>query len=285
VRVLPQRTKSNYTPKRLRKGPHARAYLVWQLLLGSLIFDPIVPLIAPPTIPVDLAISLATLCAIGTLPFLVQSAIHAGLSKLRTLHSKRVDLGSKTVPLSLLFGTGAIILLKLLVFMKLPPVLVVGFLLLAVFGGGKYVAQVRKQSDEDKALFASNPWAKVQRWEHQVFVFAILPLILARAISLCGALALLPPGDESLRLVCLGASALFLGMLQPDRSFFIGVCKRCQRPVPIVFQDIGGCLSCDVRLQMAYHAWIHKLTPSPSEPGDPPSERETGDRAKDPNRR
>jgi hypothetical protein len=259
VRVLPNRTKSNGSSERVRRGPHAKTYLVWQFLLGSLIIDPFIPLSTPVRVPLDLATTLATLCAISALPFLAQARVHRTLSKLRLLHKKSLDVGSKTVPLSLAFSAGAIILFKIFMFAELPPIVLGVIALVVIWASRKYLTQVSTQTAQDQRLFASNPWAKVERWEHQVIVFAMLPLLFARAIALCGDLADLPSEDENIRLLFIGISALFLGMLRPDRSFFVGLCRACKHPVPIVFQDIGSCLSCDVQLRIAYHAWVHRL--------------------------
>lgn len=259
MRVLPNKTKSNGSSERMRRGPHAKTYLVWQLLLGSLIIDPCVPLVTSFRLPVDLASTVATWCAIGTLPFLAQERVHRVLSKLRLLHTKRLDVGSKTIPLSLGLSAGVVILFKIFMFAALPPTLLVLLALVVLWASRKYLTQASTQTDRDRALFASNPWAKVERWEEQVIVFAILPMLFARSIALCGDLADLSDGDAHIRMLFIGISALFLGMLRPDRSLFVGLCRSCKHPVPIVFQDIGSCLSCDVRLRMAYHAWVHRL--------------------------
>jgi hypothetical protein len=42
--------------------------------------------------------------------------------------------------------------------------------------------------------------------------------------------------------------------------------------VPIVFQDIGSCLSCDMNLRFAYHAWVHKIPPPVREEAAPQNE-------------
>jgi hypothetical protein len=232
---------------------------VWQILLGSLIVDPFIPLVTTLRVPLDLASTVAMWCAIGTLPFLAQERVHRTLSKLRLLHTKRLDVGSTAVPLSLGLGAGVVILFKIFMFANLPPALLGTIALVILWASRSIITQVGTQSKQDRALFASNPWAKVERWEYQVIVFAILPLIFARAIACCGDVANVSADDEHIRLLFIGISALFLGMLRPDRSFFIGLCRSCKRPVPIVFQDIGSCLSCDVRLRVAYHAWVHRL--------------------------
>jgi hypothetical protein len=259
VRVLPNKTKSNGSSERVRRGPHARTYLVWQILFGSLFIDPLIPIITPLRIPFGLATTIATWCAVGTLPFLAQERVHRLLSKLRLLHSKSLDAGSKAIPSALSIGAAVVILFKISMFANLPPGLFAPLILIVIWASRKFLSQVTTQTAHDKALFSSNPWAKVERWEHQVIVFAILPLILARAIALCGDLADLDADHEHARLIFLGISAIFLGMLRPERSFFVGLCRSCKHPVPIVFQDIGSCLSCDMRLRLAYHAWVHRL--------------------------
>jgi len=285
VRVLPNKTKSNRSSERVRRGPHAKTYLVWQVLIGSLVIDPFVPLLTPLRAPLDLATTIATWCAIGTLPFLAQERMHRALSKLRVLHTKNLAIGSHTVPVSLGFGAAVIVFSKIYMFANLPPSLLAPLVILVLFASRKYLKQVSTQTESDKALFASNPWAKVERWEQQVIVFALLPLILARAIGLCGALADLSPDEEYVRLLFIGLSALFLGMLRPDRSFFVGLCRRCKHPVPIVFQDIGSCLSCDARLRIAYHAWVHRLPIEQFLAPPQPSEEEKGPTGSQPEKR
>ncbi len=274
MRVLPNRTKSNRSSERVRKGPHARTYLLWQILLASLAIDPLIPAITTHRIPAEFAISLATLCAVATLPFLSQGTVHRTLSRLRVIHTRNLDAGSKTIPLSLAMSAGAILLVKMFMFMHLPLVVVLALLLVILTKSRKYLSQISKQSAEDKALFAANPWAKVQRWEHQVIVFATIPLLFARAISVCGALAELPPNDDATRLAFIAISALFLGMLRPERDRFLGICTRCKHPVPIVFQDMGSCLHCDETLRIAYHAWAHRLN-LPTHPENSQQEDET----------
>jgi hypothetical protein len=278
VRVLPNKTKSNGSSQRVRRGPHAKTYLVWQVLVASLILDPLIPLFTFPRIPLDLATTMATCCAIGILPFLAQERLHRILSKLRLLHSKRLDVGSQTIPISLAVSAGIVILLKIFMFAQLPAVALVVLALVVLWGSRKYLSQVRAQTAQDKELFALNPWAQVERWEDQVLVFAVLPLFLARAIGVCADLADIAPDAGATRSLFIAVSALFLAMLRPDRSLFIGLCKSCKRPVPVVFQDIGSCLSCDERLRIAYHAWANRIPieqllrpPAPTDSAHPSS--------------
>ncbi len=272
VRVLPNRINSSRSSERVRKGPHARSHLVWQILFGSLVLDPMLPMVLSPPLPVDAAVLLGLLCALAALPFLAQRTVHRALSSLRVLHSKSLSVGSRALPITLAVSVGMVLILKVLMFSQVPRGILLLILAVVAWSSRKFITQVGKQTQDDKALFSSNPWAKVQRWEHQVIVFAILPLALARMISVAGALADLPADAQGERIIFIAVSAIFLGMLQPDRSFFIGTCKTCQRPVPIVFQDIGSCLSCDMNLRFAYHAWVHKIPPPVREEAAPQNE-------------
>jgi len=87
---------------------------VWQILIGSLALDPLIPLFITPEIPVDMAVLVATLCAIVALPFLAQRSMHRILSQLRRLHSQSLTIGSKALPVSLALSALAVILLKVL---------------------------------------------------------------------------------------------------------------------------------------------------------------------------
>ncbi len=282
MRVLPNRINSRRSSERVRKGPHARSHLVWQILIASLALDPLLPLFATPLLPVDTAVLLAILCALASLPFLAQRTVHKVLSSLRVLHSKSLTVGSQGLPITLALGVGAVLILKVLMFSQLPRGVLLLIIAVVAWSSRKFLSQVGKQTREDNALFASNPWAKVQRWEQQVIVFAILPLALARMISLVGACADFPADDQNQQIIFILVSAIFLGMLQPDRSFFIGTCKTCQRPVPIVFQDIGSCLSCDMNLRFSYHSWVHKIPPPEREAAAPATKNSPPERSKKP---
>lgn len=187
-------------------------------------------------------------------------------------------MGSQTIPTSLAVSAGLVILFKIFMFAQLPAVALLILALVVLWGSRKYLSQVQTQTAHDKELFALNPWAQVERWEHQVLVFAVLPLLLARAIGVCGDLADISPDAGATRLIFIAVSALFLAMLRPDRTLFVGLCKSCKRPVPVVFQDIGSCLSCDERLRIAYHAWANRIPieqllrpPAPTDPAHPSS--------------
>lgn len=277
MRVLPNRTKPNQVQSRTRRGPHARTHLLWSILLGSLVADPLIPLITTPQIPLELATSVAVLCAVLSLPFIAQTSLHALLSRLRHMHAESLK-GSRGLAYGLT-GSAVILLLgKGLLAAKISPILTLIIFLIVASGLRSYMSTFLKQGEEDKQLFKANPWAQVQRWEEQLIVFVSLPLILARVIGLCGAFADVPPDLSSVRFVFLGVSALFLGMLQPNRPFFIGYCRRCKHPTPIVFQDMGCCLNCDAGLRMAYHAWINRIPfppPPPTETQTAPNDKES----------
>jgi len=281
VSLLPNDTKSNRSSGRVRRGPHTQATLVWQTLFASILVDPIISLLVTPRIPRDEALLVATLFALACLPFLAQQRLHTVLSKLRHLHARNLEGNSQLLPLLLGVGVFAIIVVKALLLIRLPIFISATMLTIALAGGLKYLVQIKKQSSNDRELFETNPWAKVQRWEQQVLVFSILPLLFARLISTCGAFAEIPAGQEVERLLFIAVSALFLAMLRPERSFFISMCPRCKHPVPIVFRDLGSCLNCSEHLRYAYYAWVNGITPLQTQDAD--SQRaEQGDRGTGP---
>ncbi len=258
MKVLLQRLKSNQSSPRVRKGPHARTHLLWQILLFSLPLDPLITIFTTPRIPGDLAIQIAVLHAAVILPFLAQHSLHVSLSKLRNFHLRTVEQSTSFLPLIVFAFVGLGVALKLALVFNLPRAVATIVLLILVPSVIKQFRDAHSQSKEDRELFSRNPWIKVQRWEQQMIIFVAAPLILARLIGVYGALALPPDNEgELFRVTFTLVSALFLGMLQPNRSNFVGMCTRCKHPVPIVFQDVGSCLQCDGMLRASYHAWMH----------------------------
>ena len=266
MRVQPSQTKSRALTPRRRQGPHARTSLLWQILMGSLVLDALIPLTAVPKIPIELATRLAALCAIATLPFLAQNFVHTLLSKLRMLHLRTIEEASHALPLLVAAGVSGIFLLKILIVFQLPNmVAAIPVMAILIAVGIKYFIQLSKEAKADRKFLEGNPWARVQRWEHQLLIFAILPLIAARLIGVCGSLADLPGHASAPRLTFTMVSALFLAMLRPDRSLFMGLCKSCKQPVPIAFRDLGCCLQCSAPLRVAFHRWAHRLSLPPEE--------------------
>ena len=258
MKVLLQRLKSNQSSPRVRKGPHARTHLLWQILLFSLPLDPLITLSISPRIPGQLAIHIAILHAAVILPFLAQHSLHVSLSKLRNFHLRSLDHSTSFLSLVVFAFLGLGVALKMALVFNLPRAVAAIFLLILFPAVVKQIRDAHKQSKQDRELFSKNPWVKVQRWEQQMIIFVTLPLILARLIGVYGALALPPENEgEIFQVTFTLVSALFLGMLQPNRSNFVGMCKKCKHPVPIVFQDVGSCLQCDGMLRASYHAWIH----------------------------
>ncbi len=258
MKVLLQRLKSNHSSPRARKGPHARTHLLWKGLLYSLAADPIITLWTPSKIPGEVAIQLAILNAVIILPFLAQNSLHVTLSKLRNLHLRSIERSTSVMPLLVVALVGLGVAMKAALIFNLPRSLAVVILLFLVPALLKQFREAQTRNREDQELFSKNPWAKVQRWEQQMVLFVTLPLVLARLIGVYGALSIPPEGEgELFRVTFTIISGLFLGMLQPIRSNFVGICRKCKSPVPIVFQDVGSCLQCDGWLRASFHAWRH----------------------------
>lgn len=232
--------------------------------------DVALPAIIPPKVPLTVATHMATLMALAILPFLAQGFVHDTLSKLRHLHTKSIEGTPRTLPLLLVIGVCGIFLMKILTVTLLPGAAAALLTFIILVNAIKYLITLSKETKADRKLMEENPWARVQRWEHQLIIFATLPLLLARLIGICGAIADLPADSTAVRLAFTAVSALFLAMLRPDRSLFMGLCKSCKQPVPIAFRDLGCCLNCSLPLRVAFHRWTHRVAlpveaPSPFE--------------------
>ncbi len=259
MKVLLQKIKSSQSSPRAQRGPHTRTHALWTILIASLILDPILRTWVTPRLPEEVAITLGTLCAISILPFIAQRSLHVTLSKLRNFHLRTLEGSTSILPL---FVVGFVVLgvfLKLAILFNLPKAAAALALAVIVPPVIKQIKTIKADSVAERELLSKNPWAKVQRWEQQLIIFVALPLVLARLIGVCGAFIAPTTTDEWTPAIFTATSGLFLAILKPDRSFFMGMCQKCKHPVPIVFQDVGSCLHCDERLRLSYHAWVHGL--------------------------
>jgi quinol-cytochrome oxidoreductase complex cytochrome b subunit len=225
---------------------------IWQGLLLSLGVDLLIPTLLTPWIPLASAFEIASLCALLTLPFIDQHRVQKAISRLRNAHKKGLSSSSATIPLAMVALVLVTVLGKSLALVGasgIVPLLVVTIML----GGAlKHAAQAYREGLRDRESLKNNSWTNVQRWEHQLLIVSLIPMLAVRVISLCGALTIIPPANAALRFVFLGTSLLFLLMLKPQRVFFLGSCSRCKQPVPIVISDLGSCLGCDENLRQKF---------------------------------
>jgi hypothetical protein len=121
----------------------------------------------------------------------------------------------------------------------------VAFLALGAIKSAKQAIDKEKASRE---MFKDSPWSHISQWEAQLVTILGIPIMLARAVSICATLGVTADSSGLVPLVGFVASALLLGMLKPEKRFFLGFCERCKHPVPIVFVDYGSCPRCDKRL-------------------------------------
>lgn len=278
MKVLLQKIKSSQSSPRGRRGPHTRTQALWTVLIASLILDPLLRGWITPRLPEEVAITLGTLCAISVLPFVAQRSLHVTLSKLRNLHLRTLERSTSVVPL---FVVGFVVLgvfLKLAILFNLPKAAGALALLIIVPPLLRHIKTIKADSVAERELLSKNPWAKVQRWEQQLIIFVSLPLLLARLIGLCGVFIDPSTTHEWTPAIFTATSGLFLAILKPDKGFFIGMCQRCKHPVPIVFQDVGGCLHCDERLQLSYRAWFHGVVFDHADPEKPEESKKSSPR-------
>lgn len=219
---------------------------IWKLILFSYVLDLFLFTRQFNLLPTEVAIALAGLASGLLFPLLSKERFHRYLHLLRASQYKSVEKDQKIfVVLALLIAflaTGAKI--GLAVQLPLIPALVVAFMIAfaALRGGKKVVQDMRKERERFKA----QPFAQVERWEEQVIVLSITPMLLARVISALGVIQTTTP-ESSLALLLPFSlvSITFLAMLKPSPQSFRGFCPRCRQPVPLVVVTLGSCSKCD----------------------------------------
>lgn len=222
---------------------------LWQTILLSLGLDLLIATFATPRVPLSTGFALAILSALMVLPFIDQHRVHSTLSRLRGVHKKGISATSATIPLVMVALASVALLGKFIAFIGVSGLFPAIAIIIVIGGVIKHAVQTYREGQQDIESLRNNAWFKVARWEQQLVIVSLAPMVLARAISLCGALSIVPEGSSHLRLIFFGTSFLFLLMLRPHKPFFLSSCKRCKQPVPIVLSDLGSCLGCDEELR------------------------------------
>lgn len=240
----------NYTR---RKGPYTRIAQFWRFIFASLVIDLAVSATINPKAAIlkSAAINLnalelvATTCAACTLPFLNQSRILDLLSKLRRAQNRGRSANSRS-PLR----WGGVLLVAVLILAKLTLLPTLNNLLSVVFAVVFLIAALtsarhilRESSAHAKSLIAS-PWLYIPIWERQLVILIAIPILLARMVSLMGALSLCCGANNALAFVATITSAILLLALKPERRSFVGLCKRCLAPAPLAYVEYGSCPQC-----------------------------------------
>jgi hypothetical protein len=222
---------------------------LWQALLLSLGLDLLVAAFATPRIPLSIGFTLAILSALLAVPFVDQQRVHKILSRLRSAHKKGIATTSTTFPLVMVALATVVILAKFIAFSGLSGLFAVIAIIVVLGIAAKHALQTFQEGQKDLESLRNNTWSRVARWEQQVVIVSLAPMVFARAISLCGALSIVPEEGYALRMIFFGTSLLFLLMLKPHKAYFLSSCQRCKQPVPIVMSDLGSCLGCDDELR------------------------------------
>ncbi len=222
---------------------------LWQTLLLSLGLDLLLATVVTPRVPISSGFTLAILSAVMVLPFIDQQRVHKTLGQLRSAHKKGLASASATIPVAMVTLATVALLGKTLAFVEVSglfPAIVVVIMLGGVI---KHTLNSYREGQKDIESLRSNAWSKVARWEQQLVIISLAPMLLARAISFYGVLSIVPEESGALRLIFFGTSLLLLLILRPHKPFFLSTCQRCKQPVPIVLSDLGSCLSCDKDLR------------------------------------
>jgi hypothetical protein len=225
---------------------------IWTILALSLLADPLLLLCEPGRIDPRQALSWATVAALVLLPFLAQEALYRAMAALRILNAKQLESKPFLIPLMSGVFVGGIIALKILSLLQISGVWGLALIVLITAATLHGIAHSLRTNARHSHMIKTDAWSRLLQWESQLVVLSLIPLLIARSISLVGALSIGAEVSPLRFLVFFSISVMFLAMLRPTKRLFIGFCKKCKQPVPIVFVDLGSCIQCDEKLRAAY---------------------------------
>lgn len=231
------------------RSPFATLSNLWLLITASLFLDPLLAQYSSHSVPAELALRIAMLCAAITLPFLNQAGMCRLLARLRLHNKKHLESRSRLISGLVLGGLCLTCGIKLALLPRIDNVVGLLFLLCIALGALKTFRQARKAEKPSVEESPATPLVHIEQWQTQLIIIFALPALTARAVSMVMSMA-----DYSHdRIVWCAAgmlmSALLLAMLKPKKEYFVGVCQRCKHPVPIVFVEFGSCPLCDEKLR------------------------------------
>lgn len=231
-----------------RRGPYTQLSRLWPIIIASLAIDPLLATYATHRVPAESASRVAILCALLTLPFLNQPAIRRLITKLRNLHRVATTKPSRMVGALIIASIILPLAAKLLLIPRANTLVTPLVLALVAYGVIATIRSTVRQNRDERKRLEESPASYVTQWESQVIAVSLLPMLAARAISLCGVFSEASTESPLIALGYTATSALLLLIMKPRREFFIGTCKRCKRPVPAAFEDYGSCPLCDETL-------------------------------------
>jgi len=233
----------------VHRGPFNRLLPIWQALVISLVFDPALVYLVPKKLSLASASAVAIICALYAIPFTDQQRIHRGLSKLRRFHKTNLKDRSTLFPIAVIFLTLTAFAVKSAILLETTNVIsTVVIIALGAYMIG-HVKQTLREDELDRKQLTEDPVSHMKRWEQQVIIACLVPLLAARIIGVCGALCAARGEITPAFVIFLITSFAFLLMLKPQRAHFLGLCSKCKHPVPIVLSDLGCCMHCDQQLR------------------------------------
>ena len=228
--------------------------------MASVLIDPFLYPLNVGFFSPDVALQVGVACCVALLPFLSQRRFHSYVGSLRSAQ-KRSMAGEKSTLLYIAIA-GAFLagLSKVLLATQLPLVPALFFTLLLVGFAVQAGRRMLRDFESERQRFKNDPFAQVKSWEDQLVTLQLAPMVLARSISIIGAVQVWPGAVDSgaerlLSLVVLQnglpysiLSLVCLALLMPQRNLYRAFCPKCKQPVPLVMTSLGSCLRCDPSL-------------------------------------
>ncbi len=222
-------------------------YRTWQLLLCSVGIDFVLPVVPRPPLSLDTAVIIALGFCMVIAPFLSQRRAHELLSMLRGANKRSLAKSASFTGLAIAGLATFIVSSKLLFTLNLTGAAFAAVLVAGAYLVYRTIAQVSSEIQIDREKLLANPRLQIARWEEQLFIFLLLPLLAARSLSICGILA---EGATIMdRLIFSVTCIVFLMLLRPQQSLFKSLCSRCKQPVPVILASMGRCHRCDEKIR------------------------------------
>lgn len=230
-----------------------QAKRLWVLLLYSVPLDLIFWWVRSQSVPVDNP-ALAELCTgiLGVVVLLCTLALfRRNIVKALLAFDKLQTRVSKLSSLHIMVALGVIALIiffeAALKFRHIDAPAIIAALIVtvvAIRAIRKTLAEhrrAREQLSENRSLW-------VEKTNYSIFIFNIVPLLAARAVSLCGGGLLLSGAIStvSFLMFILGSEVLLI-YFEPDRSHFQTCCKRCAQRTSLALLGDGLCPLCAQR--------------------------------------
>lgn len=227
-----------------------RAESIWYLLLLSLPFDFfLLSITLPPQLTAIVSDSIETifwivLCA--ALLALESSLLRGTLRTLRTIQAALSSGSHRTLVWIAIGLIGIFSLIEISARVQSAASLISGAITLLLLGSlALSIARMVREKQKIDQQFSEDKVLWLEHLNRQLLLFQVIPLVLARAVSLTGALAaVISGGGTGTLFLPFSLALLLLALQKPSRPDFVTACPACARWMSRALDGLGYCPEC-----------------------------------------